>query len=153
MPTSPRSPSFGYNQPAQAPPDPQGQNIVMELPGDMYHPAPSTNALQPDNRLSGIFEKTGSSPNASSGRWSHASTDYQSSVSSRPTSYASDGIRSPGLDQKGFAAELPTMQETREEQQYRYNPQDFVNAQAGQQYAQQTQYAQSPVYMPYHPQR
>jgi hypothetical protein len=47
-------------------------------------------------------------------------------------------MRSPGLEQKGFAAELPTMKETREEhgqaqggaqQKYAYNPQDYAGLQ------------------------
>jgi hypothetical protein len=132
----------------------QGQNnIVMELPGDNSYytqpqASPSPNHLQPhDNRYSSTSEVSGHSPNPSDGRWSQVSqvsNDYQqSTVSSRPTSYASDGFRSPGLDQKAFSAELPTMEETREEhddrkrreleeqhpadRQYSYNPQDYAS--------------------------
>ncbi|KAF2647860.1 hypothetical protein K491DRAFT_723059 [Lophiostoma macrostomum CBS 122681] len=135
----------------------QGQNnIVMELPGDYYHPQSSPNHLHPDaHRFSTASELSNHSPNPSDGRWSQVSNDYQSSISSRPSSYAaSDGMRSPGIDQKGFAAELPTMEETREEYEdtrrklegesypqdrkyeynpqdtkYRYNPQDYANMQ------------------------
>ncbi|PSN66990.1 hypothetical protein BS50DRAFT_380164 [Corynespora cassiicola Philippines] len=160
MPMSPmRSPTFPQNQGGQyVPPNhAQGQNnIVMELPGDFYHPQSSPGLLQPnDHRYSTGTDQSGQSPNPSDGRWSQVSNDYQSSVSSRPSSYASDGLRSPGLDQKQFASELPTMEETREEhddarkrlegqqypdQKYRYNPQDYANTQ---------QYSQLPQYTPY----
>lgn len=64
-------------------------------------------------------------------------------------------MRSPGLEQKGFAAELPTMEETREEhddrrrresvgqgeKKYAYNPADYARAQA--------QYAPAPPYSGY----
>ncbi|KAF2244398.1 hypothetical protein BU26DRAFT_100635 [Trematosphaeria pertusa] len=161
MPMSPnRSSTFPQQMQAQQYPPPnhaQGHNnIVMELPGDFYHPPQSPNHLQPnDHRYSTASELSGHSPNPSDGRWSQVSNDYQSSMSSRPSSYASDGMRSPGLDQKGFSTELPTMQETREEHEdarrrlegqqyaedrkYRYNPQDF--AQHTHQYAQPPQYS------------
>ncbi|KAF2009751.1 hypothetical protein BU24DRAFT_326239, partial [Aaosphaeria arxii CBS 175.79] len=132
----------------------QPNEVVMELPGDFYHapPQPSPGLLAPnDRRLSNASELSGGSPQPSDGRWSQTSNDYQSSVGSRPSSYASDGMRSPGLEQKGFATELPTMEETREEHEdarrrlegnqypddrkYKYNPQDFINTQ--QQYVQQ----------------
>lgn len=158
LPMSPmRSPTFPHQQmhgQQYIPPNhSQGQNnVVMELPGDFYHAQPSPNHLQPnDNRYSTASELSGHSPNSSDGRWSQVSNDYQSSLSSRPSSYASDGLRSPGLDQKGFSAELPTMEETREEhdearrrlegqqypddRKYKYNPQDYANTQ--QQYGQQ----------------
>lgn len=167
LPMSPlQSPTFPHNQPGGHPYVPpnhaQGQNnVVMELPGDFYHsqPMPSPNHLRPEARYSTQSELSGHSPNPSDGRWSQVSNDYQSSVSSRPSSYASDGMRSPGLDQKGFASELPTMQETHEEHEdarrrlegerypedrkYRYNPQDFVNTQ---QYSQPPQYSQHNSY-------
>lgn len=166
MPMSPlRSPTFPHQtqaQPYVPPHHAQGQNnVVMELPGDFYHPQSSPNHLRPnDNRFSTASELSGHSPNSNDGRWSQASNDYQSSLSSRPSSYASDGLRSPGVDQKGFSAELPTHQETREEHEdarrrlegqqypedrkYKYNPQDFVNTQ---------QYSQPPQYAPYAPGR
>ncbi|KAF2178837.1 hypothetical protein K469DRAFT_511155, partial [Zopfia rhizophila CBS 207.26] len=149
MPMSPtRSPTFPHNlmqhgQPYVPPNHSQGHNnVVMELPGDYYHPQASPSHLQPPNRYSTSSELSGHSPNPSDGRWSQVSNDYQSSVSSRPSSYASEGMRSPGIDQKGFASELPTMEETKEEHErrqegqqygedrkYKYNPQDFVNTQ------------------------
>ncbi|KAH6616485.1 hypothetical protein C7974DRAFT_45561 [Boeremia exigua] len=163
MPMSPaRSPSQshhpvpqGYVPPGQL----LGQNtVVMELPGDYYHTQPSPGLLQPDHRLSNASEGS-RSPNLHDARWSQASNDYQSSMSSRPSSYApSENPRSPGLDQKAFTAELPTMEETREEHsdrvkrasqqstqehKYTYNPQD---------YARQAQYAVPPQYTPYNPQ-
>lgn len=161
LPASPmRSPVFPHHQA-----DPN--QVVMELPGDTYyHPQPSPNHLAPgDKRFSTASELSGNSPNPSDGRWSQVSNnDYQSPNSSRPSSYASDGgMRSPGMEQKGFAAELPTMEETREEhedarrklegdgypndQKYKYNPQDFANPQ---QYSQQQQqYGQPPQYAAY----
>jgi hypothetical protein len=143
----------------------QGQNnFVMELPGDTHynHPQASPNHLHPDaHRFSTASEASGHSPNPSDGRWSQVSNDYQSSISSRPSSYAASdgGMRSPGIDQKGFAAELPTMmEETREEyedarrklegelyrqdQKYRYNPQDYANMQQHQTPPQYSQYNQ-----------
>jgi hypothetical protein len=91
-------------------------NVVMELPGDYYHPASSPSHLHP-NRMSSASTSTAGGPHSpqppSDARWSQVS---HSSASSRPSSYApSEGMRSPGLEQKGFAAELPTMEETREE--------------------------------------
>ncbi|KAF2007068.1 hypothetical protein P154DRAFT_182215 [Amniculicola lignicola CBS 123094] len=148
MPMSPRrSPTFPHHQmeghqtngqPYIPPNHSQGQNnIVMELPGDYYHPQQSPNHLQPadnhDNRYSHMSDASG---HQSLNRSSTMSSNYQSSADSRPTSYASEGMRSPGMDQKGFAAELPTMAETKEEEReqpqhpadhkYRYNPQDFA---------------------------
>ena len=138
VPMSPlHSPSFPSQQWAaqsqQAPP--QGSNnVVMELPGDFYHPQ-SSPSLQPPplaNRYS-VASDSSNSPNFNDARWS---TDYQSSVGSRPSSYASEGLRSPGMDQKGFATELPAMHETKEEhdsqgypqdQKYKYNPQDYAH--------------------------
>jgi len=127
----PRSPTNRYRpgtgqyepqgSPGFAPPQtvPQtSQNFVAELPADYYHPQQQdASHLQAPNRLSHASERASGSPNSNDGRWSAAASDYQSSVSSRPTSYASDhgSMRSPGIDQKGFAAELPTMNETREE--------------------------------------
>lgn len=151
MPQLPGTAGPPHYQPKHA----QGQNdIVMELPGDFQHPQPSPNYLQPhDNRYSTASDTSGHSPNPADARWS---TDYQISVSSRPSSYASDGFRSPGLDQKGFSAELPTMEETREEhgerrqreseqpagdRKYSYNPQDYAN------------YTQAPQYTAYNPAR
>ncbi|KAF2262436.1 hypothetical protein CC78DRAFT_534768 [Lojkania enalia] len=164
MPMSPvRSPTFPQNSingNLHLPPSAiQSQNVVMELPGDYPGPEPSPNHLQPNaNRHSNVSDASSHSPHTSDGRWSHIS-DYQSSYGSRPSSYASDGMRSPGIDQKGFAAELPTMHESREEHEdarrrqeeandnaalpedrkYRYNPQDYANTM---QYSQPPQYSQ-----------
>jgi hypothetical protein len=149
LPMSPlQSPTFPHAQ--HLPPQsqhipPQSNNVVMELPGDFYHPQTSPNHLQPPNRYSSASDASGS-PNINDGRWS---TDYQSSVGSRPSSYASEGLRSPGMDQKTFASELPAMPETKEEhgvdgqqypqdQKYRYNPQDYAR-----------QYSQQPQHPPY----
>jgi len=109
----------------------------MELPGDFYHPSDgSVSGLHPSYSVSsqhgmvpgsGIqrystTSSTGSSPDVNRARWS-----AHESASSRPTSYASNAegcggaaaaaapARSPALDQKAFAAELPTHTETAEE--------------------------------------
>ncbi|KAH7380037.1 hypothetical protein BKA66DRAFT_571118 [Pyrenochaeta sp. MPI-SDFR-AT-0127] len=167
MPMSPtRSPTFPrnsqYGQPSQQHVPPQqllGQNnVVMELPGDFYHPQTSPGFLHPnDNRHSTATDSTAQhSPQPQDARWSQVS---HSSTSSRPSSYApSEGMRSPGLEQKAFASELPTMEETREEhddrrkreseapqpiQKYAYNPQDYARMQA--------QFAPAPPYAPYSP--
>jgi hypothetical protein len=136
----PQSPSFQvtagdqtnrYSYMSQAPPqDSQGQGfagtqVTMELPGDFYHPSAPTQSSRfnppsypPGKRDSAMSELSGSSPDANTGRWYGA--DYPKSPnsnSSRPTSYVSDTStpRSPGLDHKSFAVELPTHEEAREE--------------------------------------
>jgi hypothetical protein len=162
LPMSPTRSSMQPHQPSQQQFVPPAQllgqnNTVMELPGDYYHAQPSPGLLHP-HRLSNASDGS-ASPNLPDARWSQASNDYQSSMSSRPSSYApSDNLRSPGLDQKAFTAELPTMEETREEHaerkrvesqqsarehKYTYNPQD---------YAQQAYYAVPPQYSAYNPQ-
>jgi hypothetical protein len=168
MPMSPtRSPTFpqnqlGHNNRASQQYVPPHQllgqnNIVMELPGDYYHPQQSPGMLHPnDNRMSTASDSTAnhSPQQVQDARWSTVS---HSSASSRPSSYApSEGMRSPGLEQKAFAAELPTMEETREEhearrerddalpahqQKYVYNPQDYARTQA--------QFAPAPPYVPH----
>lgn len=165
MPMSPaQSSASPHNQPGQSSRNSQGHvppqhllgtnNVVMELPGDYYHPQTSPGLLHPsdsnNNRASFASDSTPShSPNPQDGRWSQVS---HSSASSRPSSYApSEGMRSPGLEQKAFAAELPTMEETREEHdsrrqseqatggnKYVYNPADYVRTQA--------QFAPAPPY-------
>ncbi|CAG5150018.1 uncharacterized protein ALTATR162_LOCUS2521 [Alternaria atra] len=167
MPMSPHRQSQQYAQPdhQNGPPVPPKQllgtnDVVMELPGDFYHPQSSPSYLHPhDNRTSTVSEPSQYSPQQQDVRWSTAS---HSTVSSRPSSYApSEGMRSPGLEQKAFAAELPTMEETKEEhdvrqrresdhrgqQKYTYNPQDYART--------QQQYATAPPYPVYgqHPQR
>ncbi|KAF1828936.1 hypothetical protein BDW02DRAFT_574445 [Decorospora gaudefroyi] len=149
MPTSPmRSPTFPQQptqHPLDAPPPPHKQiptptnAVVMELPGDFYHPQPSPSFLHPQSQSHAdprASTTSSSSPTPSHDpRWSSSTT-----ASTRPSSYApSEGMRSPAPDQKTFAAELPTMEETREEhrdredrngpQKYTYNPQDFARAQ------------------------
>lgn len=130
------------------------QDVIMELPGDFSYPQPSPTHLTPsDNRQSIASEKSNQSQYSPDPRWSN---DYQSSISSRPSSFSSDGaLRSPGMEQKAFASELPTMEETREEhddrrrreshqpgsEKYQYNPQDFA------------QYSQPPQYTAYAPGR
>ncbi|CAI6340329.1 unnamed protein product [Periconia digitata] len=127
--------------------------VIMELPGDFSYPQQSQPPPSHDNRMSNTSDVSAQTSRSPDPRWSN---DYQSSVSSRPSSYASDGgMRSPGMDQKSFAAELPTMEETREEhddkrrrqslqsppEKYSYNPQDYA------------QYSQPPQYSAYTPGR
>ena len=109
----------------------------MELPGDYQYPQASPGFLHPnDKHMSTATESTQPSMQSHDARWSTVS---QSSASSRPSSYApSEGMRSPPLEQKSFATELPTMEETREEHderrkrqsqhapKYAYNPQHYV---------------------------
>ncbi|EMD89479.1 hypothetical protein COCC4DRAFT_207470 [Bipolaris maydis ATCC 48331] len=161
-PNFPHRQSLSYAQPdnQHAPPIPPkellGQNnVVMELPGDFYYPNPPVSQTPiNDKRASYASEPSQSSPKFQDARWS---TTSHSTISSRPTSYAtSDGMRSPGLEGKAFASELPTMEETREEHEsrqkrdsiqkgqqphYAYNPQDFART--------QHQYAQGPPYPGY----
>ncbi|KAI0889358.1 uncharacterized protein GGS22DRAFT_153712 [Annulohypoxylon maeteangense] len=139
------------------------QGMIMELPGDFHHPQSSPH-LQPPHP-SPTYPHQGRNSPASlqshspephkSWSWSQ-SQPSPSLVGSRPTSYSSDassaGFASPGLDHKGFAAELPTHQETTEEyhQQnqgggrggayrsdshagrgYAYNPADYAQVRRG----------------------
>jgi hypothetical protein len=141
MPMSPtRSPNFPRRQSQQyadqqqyAPPVPPkhllGQNdVVMELPGDFYHPQTSPGLLHPNRASTTDSSQYSPQPTFDAARWS------TSSASSRPSSYApSEGMRSPPLEQKGFAAELPTMKEEKEgegakgrDAAYSYNPQDYA---------------------------
>jgi hypothetical protein len=103
---------------------PSHHSVVMELPGD-YPGQPSQQPqhthLHPsdNNRSSMMSELSADSPKTDSaqindGRWSNATSNYQPTSSSRPTSYATDttgGMRSPRFEQNGFAP----MHETREE--------------------------------------
>ncbi|KAI4594605.1 hypothetical protein KJ359_007693 [Pestalotiopsis sp. 9143b] len=121
--------------PVQAP---QQDDIVMELPGDMYHPQ-SSPRLQPPQPSPGMSDTSGkTSPNPNNWRWSQ-SQHSPGMQSSRPTSYSSEAgsapHASPGLEHKGFASELAAHAETREEHrpgsrsQYSippYNPQDYA---------------------------
>jgi hypothetical protein len=134
---SPTQPTFSSAQQQQQQYVPPSQllgqnNVVMELPGDYYHPQSSPGHLHPSNQ-SQSHKSDGSSPtsHAPDTRWSQMSNDYQSSVSSRPSSYTpSEGHRSPGLEQKSFASELPTMEETREEHSDRRNRESMQSGQA-----------------------
>lgn len=144
----------------------------IEMPGDYYHPQPSPSLAPPNQHhhsmpppssshstTSAPSEPSRFSPNpqsqspnpSQSGRWSandyHTSQQTNSRPSSR-TSYTSDassGFRSPGLDHKGFATDLSTHSETREEYERhealkkldpripqpshfpQYNPADYAN--------------------------
>lgn len=161
-PNFPHRQSLSYSQSDNQHPPPippkelLGQNnVVMELPGDFYYPNPPISQTPiNDKHASYASEPSQPSPKFQDARWS---TTSHSTVSSRPSSYAtSDGMRSPGLEGKAFASELPTMEETREEHEsrqkrnsiqkgqqshYAYNPQDFART--------QHQYAQGPPYPGY----
>ncbi|KAI1467570.1 uncharacterized protein F4812DRAFT_401199 [Daldinia caldariorum] len=122
------------------------QGVLMELPGDFQHPQPSPRLLQPPYPSPTYAHYQGRnspsstqshSPELKSWGWSQGQPS-PSLTSSRPTSYSSDagsaGFASPGLDHKGFAAELPTHQETTEEHRhqgaqsrsYAYNPAHYA---------------------------
>lgn len=168
----PKSPTLPYGRPAeqiaymqqqqyqygqqhlpQPPQSPYGhqtsQGFAMELPGDFYHPG--QDHLQPPNRYSTQSSLSGGSPAMNSARWSTNGSDYQSSVSSRPTSYASDGgIRSPGLDQKAFAAELPAVQEITHTRSSSVRS-DARDSNYKQDYAKSQDYGTPPRYQDVHP--
>ncbi|KAI1753968.1 hypothetical protein F4782DRAFT_58487 [Xylaria castorea] len=125
---------------------PGSQAFPMELPGDFYHPQPSSQP-SPTNQTMGRTSPNpaGShSPDLPGQRWSHQPNN--SVKSTRPASFASDpGITSrasPAPD-KGYAAELATHRETSEEHSsdksrgrgvvyrpygYSYNPADYARA-------------------------
>ncbi|KAI3331490.1 hypothetical protein HD806DRAFT_161544 [Xylariaceae sp. AK1471] len=121
---------------------PGSQNFAMELPGDFYHPQPSPRFLsaQPSPTNQPLGRTT---PDSTGQRWSQQPSPSMNS--SRPTSYSPDpgnmNRGSPGLDQKGFTAELSTHRETFEEHSssrargqgnrhqshsYAYNPADYA---------------------------
>lgn len=99
-PMSSMSARPGYPSGAQlAPPPP----VIMELPGDMYHPPPQS-------------QPSPTSTAAGTDRWSQSQSGV-SQQSSRPTSYHSDmgAYPSPGQDYGKYATELATHRETPEE--------------------------------------
>lgn len=111
----------GYSQANELPvrtSQPSNQ-IVMELPGDMYHPqaSPSLQPPQPSPGMQSEHSRT-TSPGPNDWKWSQGQHS-PGMQSSRPTSYSSEtgsaGYGSPALDHKGFASELSTHRETREE--------------------------------------
>ena len=116
----------------------QAAPVVMELPGDFQYPPSAHDAGGPRPGYSPpqqYYEPGGLRPSysvSSQHRESAASSNFSSpdpnsgsrwsafdSASSRPTSGTSETsnslMRSPAPDQKGFATELPTHTETREE--------------------------------------
>ncbi|KAI2620694.1 hypothetical protein GGS26DRAFT_570604 [Hypomontagnella submonticulosa] len=126
------------------------QGIIMELPGDFHHPQssphlqpPYPSPTYPHQGRNSPSSLQSHSPDLKPWGWSQGQPS-PSLMSSRPTSYSSDassaGFASPGLDHKGFAAELPTHQETTEEyyqpgtygsdsrggRGYAYNPADYA---------------------------
>ncbi|KAL1879672.1 hypothetical protein VTK73DRAFT_6847 [Phialemonium thermophilum] len=161
------SPQFGYAQPSQASELPAAyhhpgsqsgpQFFTAELPGDTYHPQssphmgsvhssirPSSQYSNRDSATSAVHNAPQGSPDPSqTGRWSAA--DY-GQPRSRPGSVSSDahgpnsGLKSPGLDSKGFTAELSThreiVDENRDQALRKLDPQN----------------AQPPQYTPYNPQ-
>ncbi|KAI1373690.1 hypothetical protein F4677DRAFT_215160 [Hypoxylon crocopeplum] len=144
--------------PSTQPGLPGGQGVIMELPGDFHHPQgpqvpqgsphlqpphPSPTYSHQGRNSPASMQSQSHSPELKSWGWSQGQPS-PSLMSSRPTSYSSDassaGFGSPGLDHKGFAAELPTHQETTEEyhhqgphrsdphlgRSYAYNPADYA---------------------------
>ncbi|ORY66107.1 uncharacterized protein BCR38DRAFT_338755 [Pseudomassariella vexata] len=123
--------------------------VIMELPGDFYHPQDSPH-LHPSRLSPSLGSHNSSSvstPEPNSWRWSQSQHSPGFQNNSRPTSMLSDtssnGFQSPGMDHKGFASELSTHQETHEEYQhqnsnkkdskthsqpnsYSYNPADYA---------------------------
>ncbi|KAI5925322.1 hypothetical protein F4810DRAFT_659966 [Camillea tinctor] len=102
------------------------QNVVMELPGDFYHPQsspqfpPPQPSPTPSNSQHGrLSPASNPSPSPDLGGWRWSGQQSPSLNSSRPTSFNSDpgsgNYGSPGLDHKGFSTDLPTHRETREE--------------------------------------
>lgn len=126
-----------YQQTSELPSQfhPAASAVVMELPGDYYHPqsSPSLQPPQPSPQFqhpgyaSGASEYSTQSPSPRPGdwRWSESQQSPSSIQNSRPTSYSSDTGSaphphpSPGFDHKGFASDLSTHKETHEE----YHPQ------------------------------
>ncbi|KAI0899521.1 hypothetical protein F4806DRAFT_492514 [Annulohypoxylon nitens] len=138
------------------------QGAIMELPGDFHHPQssphlqpPHPSPTYPHQGRNSPASVQSHSPELKAWSWSQ-SQPSPSLVGSRPTSYSSDassaGFASPGLDHKGFAAELPTHQETTEEYHhqaqsqgqggyrpdprvgvgaYAYNPADYAQVRRG----------------------
>ncbi|KAI1137837.1 hypothetical protein F5Y05DRAFT_413785 [Hypoxylon sp. FL0543] len=129
---------------------PNAQGAIMELPGDFHHPQssphlqpPHPSPTYPHQGRNSPASVQSHSPELKPWGWSQGQPS-PSLTSSRPTSYSSDassaGFASPGLDHKGFAAELPTHQETTEEyhhpgsyrtdshggRSYAYNPADYA---------------------------
>jgi hypothetical protein len=134
--------------------DQKPQAVVMELPGDYYHPQssphlqppqPSPQFARPNYPSGGSEHSAQSSPKPNDWRWSQGQPS-PSLTNSRPTSYSSEhgsGAPSPGLDHKNYSSDLSTHRETREEHQSdtlhklesaarppngyaTYNPQDYA---------------------------
>jgi hypothetical protein len=130
-------PGQGYQKQeyqAYGPPPQYAQGPAFELPGDFQplgspQPPQQSPHLHPQQAIA--YEKRFS---AASSQSSHPSpglspgwSDYSNNT--RPTSYSSNAsqMRSPGMDQKGFVAELPAMDErvaTQPEPRYPYGPND-----------------------------
>ena len=141
---------------------PQGMNMPVEMPGDFVYAQPSPRLQPPQpsptfnqhlsDRDSAISTQSRNSPGPNDWRWSQSQQGTPSlGANSRPTSISSDttggGFHSPGLEHQGFASELPTHRETKEEHQnetlkkldgsarqhlpsqqksYAYNPADYA---------------------------
>jgi hypothetical protein len=142
-----------YHQPSELHAPPAGQQIIMELPGDYYHPqaSPRSQAPQPSptpthfsNRDSSMSDPSRPSPDPNSWRWSQPQPS-PSQIESQRTSISSqaslDGYGAGGADHKNYANELPTHRETQEEHNpnsikklepaprshvYKYNPRDYA---------------------------
>ncbi|KAF2758330.1 hypothetical protein EJ05DRAFT_475656 [Pseudovirgaria hyperparasitica] len=111
-PVVPPSPGFGGNVHRPG----HNEAIPMELPGDFSYAnqQPQQQQHQQQGYLNPQYDRYSmqSNPGARSpGQEGSNWSDNRSNNSSRPTSYSSDGIRSPGPEQGHFAAELPTHQE------------------------------------------
>lgn len=132
---------------AELPPSDGPPATVMELPGDTYyhHPqiSPSLQPSQPSPQHpdNASRHSSQSSPDPNAWRWSQSQIGQQSHHTSYSSDGGSAGYMSPAPDNKGYTSELPTHQETREEdhqdalkkldprartRSYNYNPADYA---------------------------
>ena len=132
---------------------PPAQGLAIEMPGSTHFnqqpPPQSHHQLHPNQRFSSaVSELSANSPNANEFPQHHGSSQsdrqsYAESVSSVPSSVTRGGtVSSPGHEKRSFMAELPAnngpapdrsprspdpnaMSAQAQQQQYRYNPQDY----------------------------
>ncbi|EXJ62518.1 hypothetical protein A1O7_02956 [Cladophialophora yegresii CBS 114405] len=148
-----RQSSYGMPSPSPQPQPqhaqmPPAQGLAIEMPGNTHflqQPPPQ----MPHRFSTAMSELSASSPNQTDFPHQSSQSDRQSyaeSMSSMPSSVArSGGMASPGLEKRTFVAELPAnngssvpersprrspdpnyMSAQQQQQQYRYNPQDYA---------------------------
>ncbi|KAI1611912.1 hypothetical protein EDD36DRAFT_419775 [Exophiala viscosa] len=110
-----RQSQYGHDRQSQygsVPLAPQ-QGLAIEMPGStQYATVQDNQRLQPPNRFStAVSELSASTPSPGQTMFVNSSASdrqsYAGSVSSHPTSHDQEGMSSPGLDKRSFAAELP----------------------------------------------